>query len=184
MEITKTHIDGLWIIEPKVFGDKRGYFIETYRESMYKEAGISSRFIQDNESMSNRGVIRGLHYQIEPYSQAKLVRVIQGMVFDVALDLRKNSPSFGKWFGVVLSGENKKQFYIPKGFAHGFSVLKDETIFAYKCDNIYNPESERGIKYNDPSLEIDWMIKPEEAIISEKDLNNPTIADAEYNFSF
>jgi dTDP-4-dehydrorhamnose 3,5-epimerase len=151
---------------------------------MYKEAGISSRFIQDNESMSNRGVIRGLHYQIEPYSQAKLVRVIQGMVFDVALDLRKNSPSFGKWFGVVLSGENKKQFYIPKGFAHGFSVLKDETIFAYKCDNIYNPESERGIKYNDPSLEIDWMIKPEEAIISEKDLNNPTIADAEYNFSF
>lgn len=184
MELIKTKIPGLVIIEPKVFGDHRGYFIETYRESLYKEAGIKGQLIQDNESMSNRGVIRGLHYQIEPFAQAKLVRVIRGKVLDVALDLRKGSPTFGQWHSVELSGENKKQFYIPRGFAHGFSVLEDETIFAYKCDEVYHPESERGISFNDPELGIDWKILPEEAIISEKDHHNPALAKADYNFIF
>jgi dTDP-4-dehydrorhamnose 3,5-epimerase len=184
MEIKKIHIPGLLVIEPDVFGDSRGYFMETFSESKYKEIGINCNFVQHNESASNKGVIRGLHYQLEPHAQAKLVRVIQGQVFDVALDLRLGSPTFGKWFGVVLSGENKKQFFIPKGFAHGFSVLQNNTIFEYKCDEIYTPESERGIIYDDPKLNIEWMVKPENAIISEKDKHNPSFKDAEYNFNF
>jgi dTDP-4-dehydrorhamnose 3,5-epimerase len=184
MEVKKTHIPGLLVIEPDIFGDSRGYFMETYRESRYKDLGIDCNFVQHNESSSNKGVIRGLHYQLEPFAQSKLVRVIQGQVFDVAIDLRTGSPTFGKWFGVVLTEKNKKQFFIPKGFAHGFSVLQNNTIFEYKCDEIYTPESERGIMYNDPNLNIDWMIKPEEAIISEKDKNNPLFKDAEHNFIY
>lgn len=184
MEVKKTHIQGLLVIEPDVFGDSRGYFMETYRQSRYAELGINCNFVQHNESSSNKGVIRGLHYQLEPFAQSKLVRVIQGQVFDVALDLRNGSPTFGKWFGVVLTEKNKKQFFIPKGFAHGFSVLQNNTIFEYKCDEIYNPESERGIMFNDPNLNIDWMIKQEDAIISEKDKSNPLFKNAEYNFKF
>jgi dTDP-4-dehydrorhamnose 3,5-epimerase len=136
MEVKKTHIPGLLVIEPDIFGDSRGYFMETYRESRYKDLGIDCNFVQHNESSSNKGVIRGLHYQLEPFAQSKLVRVIQGQVFDVAIDLRTGSPTFGKWFGVVLTEKNKKQFFIPKGFAHGFSVLQNNTIFEYKCDEI------------------------------------------------
>ncbi|NLA25315.1 MAG: dTDP-4-dehydrorhamnose 3,5-epimerase [Bacteroidales bacterium] len=184
MEIIKTPIPDLLIIKPKVFGDNRGYFVETYNENNFKASGIKCNFVQDNESMSNAGVIRGLHYQLEPYSQAKLVRVVRGSVFDVALDLRKGSPSFGKWFGLVLSAENKTQLLVPKGFAHGFAVLENNTIFAYKCDEFYNKEAERGIKFDDPELEINWPVNIEKAIISEKDRENPTFKEAEYNFKY
>lgn len=182
MKITKTPIPDLLIIEPRVFEDSRGYFFESYNEATYKQAGINSIFVQDNESKSTKGTIRGLHYQLSPYSQTKMVRVIQGVVFDVAVDLRKNSPTFGKWFGIELSAENKIQFYIPHGFAHGFSVLSETAIFSYKCDKLYNPESERGIQYNDPMLNIDWRVKPEEAIVSTKDLNHCNFTEAEMNF--
>ncbi len=181
MKIQKTPIDGLLVVEPKVFEDDRGYFFECFQTERYKESGINAAFIQDNESKSVRGVIRGLDYQIGADAQAKLVRVIDGCVFDVAVDLRKNSPTFGQWFGVELSGENKKQFYIPRGFAHGFSVLSETAIFSYKCDNLYAPESERGILYNDPELNIDWKIPDSEAIISAKDQKNSLFRDADLN---
>ncbi len=181
MKIHKTPIDGLIIIEPRVFEDDRGYFFESFHADRYREAGISSDFIQDNESKSVRGVIRGLHYQAGPYAQAKLVRVIEGSVFDVAVDLRKDSPTFGQWFGVELTSENKKQFYIPRGFAHGFSVLSETAIFTYKCDNYYHPESECGIAYNDPTLKIDWKISVSEEIISEKDKGNLLFSEVDFN---
>lgn len=182
MNIVTTPIEGLLVIEPKVFQDDRGYFFESFQEERYREAGISTAFVQDNESKSVRGVIRGLHYQLNPYAQSKLVRVIEGRVYDVAVDLRKNSPTFGNWYGVELSSENKKQFFIPRGFAHGFSVLSETAIFSYKCDNYYNPDSDRGILYNDPTLKIDWLIPEDEAIVSEKDRNNKLFSDAEFNF--
>ena len=182
MEIQTTPIDGLLIITPKVFYDDRGYFLETYHVDHYKGLGLSVNFVQDNESKSTRGVIRGLHYQLNPFSQGKLVRVIEGCVFDVAVDLRKNSPTFGQWFGVELSAENKKQFFVPKGFAHGFSVLSENVVFTYKCDQYYNPQQERGILYNDEELGIDWKIPPLEVIISEKDLKNKPFREAEINF--
>ncbi len=182
MEIKTTEIPGLLIIEPSVFGDARGYFMETYSVQVFAENNLNITFVQDNESMSNRGVIRGLHYQLEPWAQAKLVRVIQGSVFDVALDLRKDSPTFGKWHGIVLSGENKKQFFVPRGFAHGFAVLENNTIFAYKCDNFYKPAFERGISFNDSNLAVQWPINVNDAIISEKDKNNPIMDLAEFNF--
>ena len=169
MEIIKTLIDGLVIIQPKIIKDKRGYFMESYKESFINDNFPNIRFIQDNESKSAYGVLRGLHFQKAPYEQAKLVRVISGKVLDVAVDLRKDSFSYGKWCSVVLSGENKKQFLIPRGFAHGFVVLSKEAIFSYKVDNIYNPLSESGIKYDDSTLNIDWHIPEKDIIISPKD---------------
>jgi dTDP-4-dehydrorhamnose 3,5-epimerase len=165
----KTEIEGVFIIEPQVFGDNRGYFMETYNLDEFKEAGIDKKFVQDNQSKSKKGVLRGLHFQSE-HSQGKLVRVIKGEVFDVAVDLRKNSTTYGKWVGVKLSDENKKQFYIPEGFAHGFLVLSDEAEFVYKCTDLYHPEVEGGIAYNDPEIGIEWPTDGiDELILSEKD---------------
>ena len=182
MNIIKTPIEGLFVIEPRVFKDERGYFMETFRETVFKEQGVSEPFVQDNESKSSKGVVRGLHYQLAPYSQAKLVRVTEGVVLDVALDLRRNSPTFGKWYSVELSAENKKQFYVPRGFAHGFSVLSETAIFSYKCDGYYQQSAERGILYNDPFLDIDWKLNEVEMIVSDKDLSSPHFNDAEFNF--
>ena len=182
MRIVETPLADLKVIEPKVFEDHRGYFLETYNREQFLQSGISSGFIQDNESMSSRGVIRGLHYQLDPFAQAKLVRVITGAVFDVAVDLRKGSPTFGKWFGKELSGENKLQMLIPRGFAHGFSVLSTTVVFAYKCDNYYNKQAERGIRFNDPFLAIDWQLSGEEWLVSDKDRMAPLFAQAEMNF--
>lgn len=184
MEIEKTDLPGVLIVHPIIFRDERGYFYESYNEQKYKEAGIDTVFVQDNESRSVRGVVRGLHYQLMPHAQAKLVRVLEGTVFDVAVDIRKGSPTFGKWFGVELSAENKKQLYIPEGFAHGFSVLSETAVLAYKCNELYHPESERGIALDDPELQIDWKIPPEEFIVSDKDKKSPRFHDAEMNFIF
>jgi len=184
MKIIKTPLPGLVIIEPDIFEDKRGYFFESYQEKRYLDSGINAQFIQDNESKSMRGVIRGLHYQLAPYSQAKLVRVIQGTVFDVAVDLRKNSPTFGQWFGLELNSNNKKQLLVPRGFAHGFSVLSETAIFTYKCDNIYNHETERAINAFDPKLGIDWKLDKSDQVISEKDKLAPMCDSAEMNFIF
>ena len=182
MEIIKTDIPDLLIIKNRVFQDPRGYFVETYNEKTFAENGITTKFVQDNRSKSSYGVIRGLHYQLNPHSQAKLVSVVVGKVFDVAVDLRKNSPTFGKWHGVELSDENHLQFLIPQGFAHGFSVLSETAIFSYKCDNFYTPQSEGGIIYNDASLNIDWQIPAEKVVVSEKDLKLPLLKDANLNF--
>lgn len=184
MELIKTPIQNLIILKPKVFEDARGYFTEAYNEKTFQENGININFRQDNRSKSGYGVIRGLHYQLNPCSQSKLVSVIVGKVFDVAVDLRKGSPTFGQWYGVELSDENHLQFLIPQGFAHGFSVLSETAIFSYKCDNFYTPELDRGIAYNDPALNIDWKVPADKALISEKDTKNPLLADAEINFSF
>jgi len=182
MEIIKTDIPDLLIIKNRAFQDARGYFVETYNEKTFAENGITTKFVQDNRSKSSYGVIRGLHYQLNPHSQAKLVSVVVGKVFDVAVDLRKNSSTFGKWYGVELSDENHLQFLIPQGFAHGFSVLSETAIFSYKCDNFYAPQSEGGIIYNDPMLNIDWKIPAEKAVVSEKDLKLPLLKDVELNF--
>jgi len=184
MEIIKTNIPDVLIIKPTVFSDPRGFFLESYAESRYKEAGISADFIQDNISKSSYGVIRGLHYQLAPYSQAKLVQVLAGRVLDVAVDMRKNSPTFGQHYAIELSDENKLQFYIPQGFAHGFSVLSEEAVFMYKCDNYYNQEAERGIAYNDVTLNVDWKIPAADAIISSKDSILPAFKEAEHNFVY
>lgn len=163
-------IEGLYVVEPKVFGDERGYFMETYHHEAFKEAGLDMVFVQDNQSMSKKGVLRGLHYQKE-HPQGKLVRVVKGEVFDVAVDIRKGSKTYGKWFGIVLSAENKKQFYIPEGFAHGFLVLSEEAEFVYKCTDFYHPEDEGGIAYNDEEIGIQWpKLEGVELTISEKDL--------------
>ncbi len=182
MNIIKTKIEDLLIIEPSVFSDERGYFFECYHNERYKKAGIETKFIQDNEAFSGYGVVRGLHYQFGPYSQAKLVRVIKGSVLDVAVDLRKNSPTFRQWVAVELNEENKIQFFVPRGFAHGYSVLSKTAIFAYKCDNVYNPESERGINFNDAKLGINWKIPFEKQIVSQKDKVLPEFDNAEMNF--
>jgi dTDP-4-dehydrorhamnose 3,5-epimerase len=182
MEIIKTPIKDLIIIKPRVFKDARGFFFESYSKLKYKEAGINIDFCQDNQSKSSYGVIRGLHYQLYPHSQSKLVSVKQGAVWDVAVDLRKDSPTFGQWYGVELTSENHLQFLVPQGFAHGFSVLSETAIFSYKCDDFYHPALERGIIYNDPALNIDWKIPAEKALISEKDIKHPLLKDAEMNF--
>ena len=184
MKIIETPLPGLLIIEPSVFEDHRGYFIESFHNQRYFEAGIEAQFIQDNESKSGRGVVRGLHYQLVPVAQAKLVRVVQGAVYDVALDLRKGSPTFGQWFGLELNEKDKKQLFIPRGFAHGFSVLSETAIFSYKCDNVYNKESERAINPFDPQLAIDWHLDKPEWKVSDKDKMAPLFADAEMNFDF
>ena len=171
MEYIKTAIPDVWVLEPRVFEDARGYFMETWREEDFNRAiGHEVHFVQDNQSMSSRGVLRGLHFQKGEASQAKLVRVLQGTVVDVAVDLRKDSPTFGKYVMVELSAENKKQLFIPRGFAHGFQVLSDTAVFTYKVDKRYAPEAECSIRYNDPTIGIDWPIKGEEVILSEKDL--------------
>ena len=176
----KTEIDGVLIVEPTLYGDHRGYFMETYKESDFREAGIDCTFLQDNQSKSRKGVLRGLHFQ-KTYPQAKLVRVIKGEVYDVAVDLREGSPTFGKYVGVVLSEENKRQFFIPRGFAHGFLVLSDEAEFVYKCDNLYHPEDEGGLLYSDESIGIDWPIK-EGLLLSDKDKVYPTLENLDFKF--
>ena len=169
IKVTKAPIDGLYIIEPTVHGDSRGYFMETYNQKDMEEAGLNMTFVQDNESMSRKGVLRGLHYQ-KQYPQGKLVRVIEGEVFDVAVDLRKDSPTFGQWFGAVLSDENKKQFYISPGFAHGFLVLSDVARFCYKCTDFYHPGDEGGLAWNDPEIGIEWpKLEGVELNLSDKD---------------
>lgn len=179
-KFTETGIKNVYIIEPKVFGDNRGYFMETYKESDFAEAGLNYRFVQDNQSSSRKGVLRGLHFQ-KTYPQAKLVRVLFGEVFDVAVDLRKDSETYGQWVGVLLSGENKKQFMIPRGFAHGFVVVSDYAEFAYKCDEFYHPEDEGGLLWNDQDIAVEW---PDigEIILSEKDKKNPTLAQCKMEF--
>ncbi|MBO4555948.1 MAG: dTDP-4-dehydrorhamnose 3,5-epimerase [Elusimicrobiales bacterium] len=184
MDFIETPIKGLIVLAPRVFKDNRGYFFESYNKNAIKEGGIENVFVQDNESCSCYGTVRGLHFQKPPFAQAKLVRVIQGTVFDVAVDLRKDSPTFGKWYGVELSGENKKQFFIPRGFAHGFSVLSETALFAYKCDNLYNKASEGAIYLYDKDLGIDWRIPADRAVLSEKDKNNPSFAEYCKNKAF
>ncbi len=179
MKVIETAIPGVLLIEPKVFGDARGYFFESWSSLKYRECGIDCNWIQDNESKSNFGVLRGLHYQAAPYTQAKLVRVIAGAVLDVALDIRKGSPTYGKHVAVELSGENRRQLFIPRGFAHGFAVLSDEVLFAYKCDNLYMPDAERGIAFDDPALGIDWRVNPGKWILSPKDSRHPRLAEIE-----
>lgn len=178
MHIVKHDIEGLLMIEPQVFGDERGYFFESFNaERFLAETGIDITFVQDNESLSKRGVLRGLHFQREPYAQAKLVRVVRGKVLDVAVDIRPDSPTFGRYVATELSGENHRQMFIPKGFAHGYVVLEDNTIFQYKCDEFYHPESEDGIAWNDPKIGIDWGIPESEIILSEKDVNRKLFND-------
>ena len=169
MEIVKTSIEGLVIIQPKVFEDERGYFMESYKESFIKENFPDINFIQDNESKSSYGVLRGLHFQKPPFEQTKLVRVIEGEVLDVAVDLRKGSPTFGQYESVILSGENKKQLFIPHGFAHGFVTLSETAVFSYKVDQVYAPHHESGIVYNDPQLNIDWKVPTQDVVVSRKD---------------
>lgn len=181
MEYKKTDIEGVWVLEPKVFNDNRGYFFESFRQSDFDEhIGRHVEFIQDNESKSSYGVLRGLHYQKGEFSQAKLVRVISGKVVDVAVDIRKSSATFGKYVMVELSGENKRQFFIPRGFAHGFLVLSPEAIFTYKVDNVYAPQSEASIRWDDPTIDIKWPIDPKDVVRSEKDMTRGvSLADAE-----
>lgn len=179
MEYRETEIKGVYIIEPRVFNDARGYFFEAWKQAEFNEKIGPVNFVQDNESKSSKGVLRGLHFQKGADSQAKLVRVIKGRVLDVAVDVRKSSPTFGQHVMVELSEENKRQFFIPRGFAHGFLVLSDEAIFTYKVDNPYAPQSDGGIRWNDPALNIQWPVNPDEVLTSEKDLNLPLMKDAE-----
>ena len=180
MKFIKTNIPDVIILEPKVHGDHRGYFFESYRRDKLEEfLGYSVKFCQDNESKSVYGTLRGMHYQVPPFAQSKLVRVIQGEVLDVAVDIRKDSETFGEKVEVILSGENKRQLFIPRGFAHGFVVLSETAIFSYKCDNYYQPEFERGFAFNDSEVAIDWILKTSEFLLSEKDKNQPRFQDAE-----
>lgn len=177
MNVIETEIAGVKIVEPDVWRDARGFFCETYNRQRYFDAGITAEFVQDNESLSMKGVLRGLHWQSAPFGQAKLVRVIRGKVLDVAVDIRKGSATFGKYIAAELSAENARQFFIPRGFAHGYLVLEDNTIFSYKCDNFYNPESERGLKFDDPKIGIKWPDVGVSFILSEKDKYHPSLLD-------
>lgn len=182
MEIIETGFRGLVVIRPDVFPDARGFFFETYNEQRYREAGLDYRFVQDNMSASERGVVRGLHFQRPPHTQAKLVSVVEGRVLDVAVDLRRGEPTYGRWYSVELTGENHLQLMIPRGFAHGFSVLSDRAVFTYKCDNLYCHASEGGVRFDDPDLAVDWRVQPADAITSDKDLKNPFFRDLENIF--
>ena len=182
MEVIKTDIEGVVIIEPRIFKDARGYFFESFSAKEFQEKVCQTTFVQDNESFSSYGVVRGLHFQKPPYTQSKLVRVIKGAVLDVAVDLRKGSPTYGKHVAVELTGVNHRQLFIRKGFAHGFSVLSDEVLFQYKCDNFYAPQSEGGIAWDDPALQIDWRIPADKILLSEKDTKHPLLED--YNSDF
>ena len=185
MAVIKTAIESVLIIEPKLFGDERGYFFESYNEERFRaETGIETRFVQDNESRSKYGVLRGLHFQRPPYAQAKLVRVVKGRVLDVAVDIRTGSPTYGRYVAVELSEDNHRQLFIPKGFAHGYAVMSDEAIFQYKCDNLYHPECEGAIVWNDPTIAINWGIAEGDIILSEKDKHNPTLAEIGEEFTY
>lgn len=184
MNIIKTEIDGVVIIEPRLFKDDRGYFFESYSEKDFNAQVREIKFVQDNESKSSYGVLRGLHFQKPPYAQSKLVRVIKGAVLDVAVDIRKGSPTFGKHVAVELTEDNHRQFFIPRGFAHGFSVLTPEVIFQYKCDNFYAPQSEGALAWDDPDLGIDWRIPSDKIILSEKDKHHPRLKNAEWLFDY
>ncbi len=183
MKITKTAFPGLLIIEPNVFSDERGYFFESWQEERYKNYGINSVFVQDNESKSRKGVLRGLHFQ-RKFSQGKLVRCTEGAVWDVGVDLRKGSKTYGEWFGIELDGISKKQLFIPKGFAHGFSVLSETAVFSYKCDRFYHPDSERSIHPFDSAIGIDWQLGEIQTLVSGKDMKAPFFKEAEMNFKF
>ncbi len=184
MEVIKTDIEGVVIIEPRIFKDDRGYFYESFSQREFEEKVCRTTFVQDNQSKSSYGVLRGLHFQKPPYCQSKLVRCIKGTVLDVAVDIRKGSPTFGKYVAVELSEENHRQFFVPRGFAHGFAVLTPEAVFQYKCDNFYNKESEGSVAWNDPQLAIDWRIPADKVLLSEKDKLSKNIADAEYLFDY
>ncbi len=181
MKIRETPLKDCYIIEPTVFEDDRGYFYEKYNEKKFEEiTGLNGHFVQDNISKSSYGVLRGIHLQKGEHAQAKLVSCLEGKVYDVAVDLREDSPTFGKWFGIELTPENKLQLYVPRGFGHGFSVLSETAIFAYKCDNFYNKESEGSVLWNDETLQIDWQLPAQDVILSEKDLNSPTFNDGNF----
>ena len=183
MKITTTPIEGLLIIQPQVLNDERGYFFESYNQRKFRtESGVDITFVQDNQARSARNVLRGLHYQNHPTPQTKLIRVLEGAIWDVAVDIRKNSKTFGQWYGIELSAENKTQFLIPHGFAHGYAVLTDTAEVFYKCDNFYDKSSEGGVLYNDLSLNIDWKINLDDAIVSAKDINQPLLKDAVISF--
>lgn len=184
MEVIKTDIEGVVIIEPRIFRDDRGYFFESFSQREFQEKVCNTVFVQDNESKSSYGVLRGLHFQKPPYAQSKLVRVIKGAVLDVAVDIRKGSPTFGQHVAVELTEDNHRQFFIPRGFAHGFSVLTDEVIFQYKCDNFYAPQSEGALAWDDPDLDIDWRLPAEKVILSEKDRHHSRLKDADWLFDF
>lgn len=184
MEVLKTALEGVVIIEPRIFKDARGYFFESWSQREFNEKVRPVNFVQDNESMSSRGVIRGLHFQRPPYSQSKLVRCVRGRVLDVAVDIRRGSPTYGKYVAVELSEENHRQFFVPRGFAHGFSVLSDVAVFQYKCDNFYSPESEGGIDLLDPTLAVDWQIPAAEAILSPKDHGHPAFVEFDSPFDY
>jgi dTDP-4-dehydrorhamnose 3,5-epimerase len=182
MPFITTDISGLLIFEPAVYKDDRGYFFESYNEQTFHKEGVTNRFVQDNQSFSTYGVIRGLHYQLEPHAQCKLVRVLRGKILDVAIDLRKSSPSYGKWFSVELSADHRRQLLVPRGFAHGFSVLSEIAEVSYKCDSFYHQESEGGIRFDDPDLNIDWQVPAGKTIVSKKDLDLPLLANCRNNF--
>lgn len=182
MPFVTTEIEGVFIFEPAVYKDERGYFFESYNEQTFHQQGITNRFVQDNQSFSKFGVIRGLHYQLDPHPQTKLVRVLQGRILDVAVDIRKGSPTFGKYVSVELSSDNKRQLLVPRGFAHGFSVLSDTAEVSYKCDGLYDKASEGGIRFDDPQLNIDWQLPLNKAIVSTKDLDLPVFAECRNNF--
>lgn len=184
MPFTKTTLPGLLLFEPRVFEDARGYFFESFNSKVFQQEGIEINFVQDNQSSSQYGVIRGLHYQLSPKAQTKLVRVLSGSILDIAVDIRKGSPAFGKAYSIELSAENKRQLFIPRGFAHGFSVLSENAEVFYKCDEFYDKESEAGILYNDPALKIDWRIPAGKEIISEKDIKLPLFAECRNNFAY
>lgn len=184
MEVIKTDIDGVVIIEPRVFHDARGYFFESYSKREFDEKVRPIDFVQDNESKSIRGVMRGLHFQAPPFTQSKLVRCVRGAVLDVAVDIRKGSPTYGRHVAVELTEDNHRMFFVPRGFAHGFAVLSDEAVFQYKCDNFYAPQADGGISIADPSLGIDWRIAPEEALLSDKDLHHAMLKDFDSPFDF
>ena len=184
MEVIKTDIEGVVIIEPRIFKDARGYFFESFSQKEFDEKVMPINFVQDNESMSTRGVMRGLHYQRMPYTQSKLVRCVKGAVLDVAVDIRYGSPTFGKHVAVELSEDNHRQFFIPRGFAHGFAVLTDVAVFQYKCDNYYAPQSEGSVIWSDPDLAIDWGVPRDKAVLSEKDSGNPRLRDLEKIFEY
>ncbi len=184
MEVIKTEIEGVVIIEPRIFKDDRGYFYESFSQREFEEKVCRTTFVQDNQSKSSYGVVRGLHFQKPPYCQSKLVRCIKGAVLDVAVDIRKGSPTFGKYVAVELTEDNHRQFFVPRGFAHGFAVLSDEAVFQYKCDNFYNKESEGAVAWNDEELAIDWKVPAEKVVLSEKDRQNKCIADADFLFDY
>jgi dTDP-4-dehydrorhamnose 3,5-epimerase len=184
MPFAKTGIPNLLVYEPRVFGDERGYFFESYNESSFRAEGVEIRFVQDNQARSSYGVVRGLHFQKDPYSQTKLIRALEGTILDVVVDLRKGSPAYGQVFSIELSAANKKQLLVPQGFAHGYSVISETAEVMYKCDNFYHKEAEGGVAFNDPALAIDWKVPQEKMILSPKDLQHPTLADCVHGFTF